>query len=205
MGKCLVTKLKAVVDNDNLPVFGQLKFFMNRPDSIRLFTLTENSVKIFANKEATFNSEPLPSYLPVKDGNTSAMPFNWDNSDDSGIVVTVDNFYELSALSLSETGWHLIGFGDLSRFAYCTNLEYLTLISTNPIDLYGDVIEYLNKAANLRDFSGKSHNIMMLQVTGQGITNNEEFTEWGQYVTFTQDRDTYPNGWYKSNANGNPL
>lgn len=45
MSKCLVTKLKAVVDNDNLPVFGQLNPSLNTEESVADVGITP-SIKV---------------------------------------------------------------------------------------------------------------------------------------------------------------
>ena len=106
MNKCFITKLPSSIDNNNLPVLGQLRINWLKQSNLtdndqRFISLRTNdiiTVKVFG---AHFTDSTLTSNL----GNTKTITKN-DNivsmyvSNDADAVLTIDNKYSLTSIEL---------------------------------------------------------------------------------------------------------
>ena len=155
MNKCFITKLPSSVDNDNLPVLGQLRI-----NWLKQSNLTDNDVRAIGlqtNDKITvkvsgahFTDSTLTSNL----GNTKTITAN-DNlvylyvSNDADAVLTIDNKYSLltitNLLKGKEDIARTLSF-DIEDIKYCTNLMSISIYST-PVS--GD-ISALSNLTNLQ-------------------------------------------------------
>ena len=177
MNKCFITKLPSSVDNDNLPVLGQLKINwlkqdnLTNNDSRAIGFRTNDSITVKVSG-AHFTDSTLTSNLGNTKTITSADGSVWLYiSNDADAVLTIDNKYLLTALSFSyNQNWSLSRSAnlDIEDIRYCTNLTNLdlagvqvngdisavsNLVNLNNLNLYntkisGD-ISALNKLINL--------------------------------------------------------
>jgi len=164
MNKCFITKLPSSIDNNNLPVLGQLKI-----NVLKQSTLTNNESRCIAlstNDNITVNvygAHFTDSKLTSTVGNTKTITAA-DGvvylfiSNDTDAVLTIDNKYSLTMLavgnSVNVTIDHPIYF-DIDDIKYCTNLTRLELTKC-PIS--GD-ISVLNKLTNLTSLNLTKTNI----------------------------------------------
>ena len=160
MNKCFITKLPSSVDNDNLPVLGQLRINWlknsnltnNNARTISLVTKDSITVKVSG---AHFTDSTLTSNL----GNTKTITADDFNvslyvSNDSDAVLTIDNKYSLGSLSFGNGMGASIDF-DIDDIKYCTNLSSLILTKTQ---VNGD-ISALSKLTNLINLYADDTNI----------------------------------------------
>lgn len=127
MSKCLVTKLKASVDNPNLPLFGVFNIQMTKSSS----TATFNEI-ILGNQEPcefsvdagqlyNANNEPIGTKLSVGAGvGGHFRQMNEQSVDTYNLKVT--NKYGLTKILMNQNRWATVDWNDLK---YCTNLELL--------------------------------------------------------------------------------
>ena len=104
MNKCFITKLPSSVDNDNLPVLGQLRINWLKDSNLidsnkRAITLATNDSITVKVSGAHFTDSTLTSNL----GNTKTITANDFGvtlyvSNDSDAILTIDNKYSLTRL-----------------------------------------------------------------------------------------------------------
>ena len=152
MNKCFITKLPSSVDNDNLPVLGQLRInWLKQSDltdnsqrAVRLSTNDSITVKVSG---AHFTDSTLASNL----GNTKTITAA-DSiallyvSNDADAVLTIDNKYSLTAINFPSINKTYSVYFDIEDIEYCTNLTLLNLSNTQ---VSGD-ISALSNITNMR-------------------------------------------------------
>lgn len=152
MNKCFITKLPSSVDNDNLPVLGQLRINWlkqsdltdNNTRAVTLGTTDSITVKVSG---AHFTDSTLTNNL----GDTKTIT-NGDGlvtlyvSNDTDAVLTIDNKYSLSTLDFNNAK---SVYFDIEDIKYCTNLITLYLSGTS---VTGD-ISALSKLTALTSFN----------------------------------------------------
>ena len=145
MNKCFITKLPSSIDNDNLPVLGQLKINWLKQSNLtdnaaRLIKLQTNdniTVKVYG---AHFTDYTLTSNI----GNTKIITAADGEaelyiSNDEDAVLTIDNKYSLQILDFGMSNNGLVNkpiYFDISDIRYCNNLTKLNLLRTQ---VSGDV------------------------------------------------------------------
>lgn len=157
MSKCFITKLPSSVDNDNLPVLGQLRInwlknsnlINNNNRAINLGTTDSITVKVSG---AHFTDSTLTNNL----GDTKTIT-NGDGlvtvyvSNDADAVLTIDNKYSLTTLDFNSAK---SVYFDIYDIKYCTNLIKLGLPYSS---VTGDIsaVSNLTKLVHM-DLSGSS-------------------------------------------------
>ena len=134
MNKCFITKLPSSIDNDNLPVLGQLRInWLKQSDltnnKARAFDVATNDSITVKVSGAHFTDETLTSNL----GNTKTITASDGEvwlyvSNDADAVLTIDNKYSLTVLNFLATGTDNIKrlvYFDIEDIKYCTNLTKL--------------------------------------------------------------------------------
>lgn len=154
MNKCFITKLPSSVDNDNLPVLGQLRINWLKQDNLtdneaRAIALRTNDSITVNVSGAHFTDSTLTSNLGNTKTITAADGLVWLYvSNDSNAVLTIDNKYALVALSFVRPGKDTLArsvYFDIEDIKYCTNLNSLGLTNTQ---VSGD-ISALSNLTNL--------------------------------------------------------
>ena len=154
MNKCFITKLPSSVDNDNLPVLGQLRI-----NWLKQSKLTDNDARAIAlrtNDSITVNvsgAHFTDSTLTSNLGNTKTITVAdgvvWLYvSNDADAVLTIDNKYSLAALTFirpGKDGLARSAYFDIENIKYCTNMATLGLTNTQ---VSGD-ISALSNLTNL--------------------------------------------------------
>ena len=139
MNKCFITKLPSSVDNDNLPVLGQLRINWLKQNDLtnngeRAIVLKTNDNITVKVSGAHFTDSTLTSNL----GNAKTITAtNGDVllyiSNDADAVLTIDNKYSLTrfdvAYLLNSTNTRPI-YLDINDLSYCTHLTNLSLAYT---------------------------------------------------------------------------
>lgn len=135
MNKCFITKLPSSVDNDNLPVLGQLRInwlkqsdlTKNEARNIGLSTNDSITVKVSG---AHFTDGTLTSNLGNTKTITAANGLAWSYiSNDADAVLTIDNKYSLKILNFAAGGTDNIKkpvYFNIEDIKYCTNLIKLS-------------------------------------------------------------------------------
>lgn len=155
MNKCFITKLPSSIDNDNLPVLGQLRI-----DWLKDSNLTNNSnraLKLATNDSITVNvygAHLTNSTLTDNLGNTKTIT-SADGivtlyvSNDEDAVLTIDNKYSLTRLDFNKAK---SVYFDIDDIKYCTNLIMLALSDSS---VTGDIsaVSNLTKLVHL-DLAG---------------------------------------------------
>ena len=175
MNKCFITKLPSSVDNDNLPVLGQLKITWLKQDNLtnndsRAIGLSTNDSITVKVSGAHFTDRTLTSNL----GNTKTITS--DNgevwlyvSNDADAILTIDNKYSLTELNFSyDNNWSIPRSAsfDIEDIRYCTNL---TILKLPRIQVSGD-ISIVSNFANLAELD-----LFSTQISGD-ISAVSEFT-----------------------------
>lgn len=155
MNKCFITKLPSSVDNDNLPVLGQLRInwlkqsnLTNNDDrKVTLRTTSSITVKVSG---AHFTDSTLTSNL----GNTKTITTTADLvslyiSNDADAVLTIDNKYTLVDLTFNNSSDVKPIYFDIEDIKYCTAIFWLDLGNTQ---VTGDIsaVSKFTKANNIR-------------------------------------------------------
>lgn len=150
MSKCFITKLPSSVDNDNLPVLGQLRIKMLKQDALtdndaRVIELQTNDSITVKVSGAHFTDDTLASNI----GNTKIItaadglvPLYVSNNADA--VLTIDNKYSLTLLGFEHKDKNYLSkpvYFDIEDIRYCTNIKWLLISGTQ---VSGD-ISALNK------------------------------------------------------------
>lgn len=173
MRNCLVTQLKEVVNNDNLPIFDTVKVFIN-PEvastaavaSRRIVVLASeaNKVKLINvggnfvdNNDQSIGNEYIVTEVGPQYGNTKVFYSN----DTRYVLIKGKNYLKNIGLV-----WDKINIAhlDLEDIRYCLNLEFLSLSgalqegnlsSLNLLSLRTLVLNTTNVEGNISDL--KSH------------------------------------------------
>ena len=152
MNKCFITKLPSSVDNDNLPVLGQLKISWLKQNNLtnndaRAIGLATNDSIVVKVSGAHLTDNTLTSNLGNTKTITAANGFVWLYvSNDTDATLTIDNKYALTQINAPKQadGENSIYF-DIKDIKYCTNLTALILSHTQ---VSGD-ISAVSKLTNL--------------------------------------------------------
>ena len=145
MNKCFITKLPSSVDNDNLPVLGQLKINWLKQDNLtnndsRAIGLATNDSIVVKVSGAHFTDRTLTSNLGNTKTITSANGEVWLYvSNDVDAILTIDNKYSLTELNFSyDNNWSIPRSAsfDIEDIRYCTNL---TVLKSPRIQVSGDI------------------------------------------------------------------
>lgn len=130
MNKCFITKLPSSVDNDNLPVLGQLR--INWLKNSNLTNNSNRALNLATNDSITVNvsgAHLTNSTLTDNLGNTKTIT-SADGivtlyvSNDADAVLTIDNKYSLSTLDFNNAK---SVYFDIEDIKYCINLIKLGL------------------------------------------------------------------------------
>ena len=166
MNKCFITKLPSSVDNDNLPVLGQLRINWLKQNNLtnteqRRMSLATNDSIIVKVSGAHFTDSTLTSNLgDIKTINAADGPQDFYVSNDTDAVLTIDNKYSLTKLSVLSSQWSSIDksiYFNLEDIKYCINLKALDL---SCVKVSGDI----SALSNLINLSGL--NLQNTLVTG---------------------------------------
>ena len=158
MNKCFITKLPSSVDNDNLPVLGQLRINWLKQDNLtnnnaRAITLATNDSITVKVSGAHFTDSTLVNDF----GNTKTITAADDSvklyvSNDADAILNIDNKYSLSKLAFTNSYskdniWPI--YFDIDDIKYCTNLKLLDLAN---IQISGD-ISAISELTNIESLS----------------------------------------------------
>jgi len=166
MNKCFITKLPSSVDNDNLPVLGQLRINWSKQSDLtdndaRAIGLAANDSITVKVSGAHLTDNTLTSNLGNTKTITAADSTVWLYvSNDSDAVLTIDNKYSLTCLdfiSPNKGGLKRSVKFDINDIKYCTALTTLGLTNTQ---VSGD-ISALSNLTNPTTF-----NLSNTQVSG---------------------------------------
>ena len=167
MNKCFITKLPSSVDNDNLPVLGQLRINWLKQDNLtnnnaRVIGLATNDNIVVKVSGAHLTDNTLASNLGNTKTITAADGLVWLYvSNDADATLTIDNKYALTHIKVvkqnSENSLVRSIYFDIEDIKYCTNLTYLDLNNTQ---VSGD-ISALSKLTSLTTLS-----LSVTQVSG---------------------------------------
>lgn len=156
MNKCFITKLPSSVDNDNLPVLGQLRInWLKQSDltdnDARAIGLATNDSIVVKVSGAHLTDSTLASNLGNTKTITSADGLVWLYvSNDADAILTIDNKYSLTNLIFvrptKEALKRSVEF-DINDIRYCTALTGLNLMNTN---VSGDI----STLSNLTNLTG---------------------------------------------------
>ena len=174
MGNCLVTKLKGVVDNDNILKLGEIRFLTSKSDSINrcYLSFTESTTVKIINDGHFYNSTTSDlgknlSLLPQQSSvNTKVSP---------GSLIQINNKYALASIS----------FGTLENKISLAELKYspLVYLYAEKDNIEGDIS---NLAGKQMDFLGVINNpsvygdiaalkgmpLTVLQIQGTQVTGD---------------------------------
>ena len=158
MNKCFITKLPSSVDNDNLPVLGQLRINWLKQNDLadndaRYIQLATNDSITVKVSGAHFTDSTLTSNL----GNTKTITSTNNSvslyiSNDVDAILTIDNKYSLTVLNFINSRKHNLKravYFDIKDIKYLTNIKYLLLSNTQ---VSGD-ISAVSNLINLTNFS----------------------------------------------------
>ena len=164
MNKCFITKLPSSVDNDNLPVLGQLKINWLKQDNLtnndsRAIGLRTNDSITVKVSGAHFTDSTLTNNLGNTQTITSANGEVWLYvSNDANAILTIDNKYSLTELNFVYNNNRSIprsAYFDIEDIRYCTNLTILKLPKTQ---VSGD-ISIVSNLTNLTELDLSMTNV----------------------------------------------
>ena len=154
MNKCFITKLPSSVDNNTLPVLGQLKIKWLKQNTLtdndaRAIDLQTNDSITVKISGAHFTDNTLASNI----GNTKIITaadgiVSLYVSNDEDAVLTIDNKYSLSRLCFEHNDKMILSksvYFDIEDIRGCTNISWLYLSGTQ---ISGD-ISIVSKYTNL--------------------------------------------------------
>ena len=139
MNKCFITKLPSSVDNDNLPVLGQLRINWSKQSNLtdndaRAIGLATNDSITIKVSGAHLTDNTLSSNLGNTKTITAADGVVWLYvSNDADAVLTIDNKYSLTWLNFirpSKPGLKRSVEFDINDIRYCTALTVINLMNT---------------------------------------------------------------------------
>ena len=184
MNKCFITKLPSSVDNDNLPVLGQLRINWSKQSDLtdneaRAIGLATNDSITIKVSGAHFTDNTLASNLGNTKTFTAADGAVWLYvSNDADAVLTIDNKYSLTWLNFTKPSKQALKRSvefDINDIRYCTALSVINLENTQ---VSGDIsaisqltgLTYLN--LNNTQVSGDINAISQLtSLTSLSLTN----------------------------------
>ena len=157
MNKCFITKLPSSVDNDNLPVLGQLRINWSKQSNLtdndaRAIGLSTNDSITIKVSGAHLTDSTLASNLGNTKTITTADGLVWLYvSNDADAILTIDNKYSLTSLIFARPNKDALKRSvefDINDIRYCTALTNLYLNNTN---VSGDIsaISQLTSLTNL--------------------------------------------------------
>ena len=139
MKKCFITKLPSSVDNNTLPVFGQLKIKWLKQNTLtdndaRAIDLQTNDSITVKVSGAHFTDNTLASNI----GNTKIITaadgvVSLYVSNDTDAILTIDNKYSLLYLGFAHNGKDRVPksvYFDIEDIRGCTNIQWLYLSNT---------------------------------------------------------------------------
>ena len=195
MNKCFITKLPSSVDNDNLPVLGQLKISWLKQNNLtnndaRAIGLATNDSIVVKVSGAHLTDNTLTSNLGNTKTITAANGFVWLYvSNDTDATLTIDNKYALTQINAPKQadGENSIYF-DIKDIKYCTNLTALILSHTQ---VSGDIdnlaaLSKLIDNINLKDLaltgdmSKIPAGVYIISQNGRKVTTNFTWTANGR-------------------------
>ena len=136
MNKCFITKLPSSVDNDNLPVLGQLRFNWLKQSNLtdndaRAIGLSTNDSINIKVSGAHLTDNTLSSNLGNTKTITAADGLVWLYvSNETDAILTIDNKYSLTNLNFVKSNKYWITRSvkfDINDIRYCTALTAITL------------------------------------------------------------------------------
>lgn len=158
MSKCFITKLPSSVDNDNLPVLGQLRIKWLKQDPLtdndaRYISLTTNDSITVKVSGAHFTDSSLTSNI----GNTKTITADDGSvslyiSNDADAILNIDNKYSLKSLSFikphKDTLKRSVDF-NIEDIRYCTNFMVIGCLNAQ---VSGDIsaLSNLTKVIDIR-------------------------------------------------------
>lgn len=181
MNKCFITKIPSSVDNNTLPVLGQLKIKWLKQDTlpnndacaIGLSTIDSITVKVYG---AHFTDSTLTSNVGNVKTITATDGLVWLYvSNDVDAFLTIDNKYSLTQMNLSKSDTNTlirsISF-DIEDIKYCTNLTFLNF---NFTQVSGDISAF-SKLNNLTLLSSSNTQVSgdisaISNLTNLGVLN----------------------------------
>lgn len=187
MNKCFITKLPSSVDNDNLPVLGQLRINWSKQSDLtdndaRAIGLATNDSITIKVSGAHLTDSTLSSNLGNTKTITAADNAVWLYvSNDADAVLTIDNKYSLTYLNFNKSSKPALKCSvefDINDIRYCTalttiglmntqvsgdisaisQLTSLTFINFENTNVSGD-ISAISKLTSLTNFSFKNTNV----------------------------------------------
>ena len=154
MNKCFITKLPSSVDNDNLPVLGQLRInWLKQSDlkdnDARAIGLSTNDSITVKVSGAHFADNTLTSNLGNTKTINAADGLTWLYvSNDANAVLTIDNKYSLTNINFLRPAKDALlrsVYFDVDDIRYCTNITNISAANTK---ISGD-ISALSRLTNL--------------------------------------------------------
>ena len=174
MGNCLVTKLKGVVDNDNILKLGEIRFLTSKSDSINrcYLSFTESTTVKIINDGHFYNS--TTSDLG-KDLSLSAQQSSVGTKVSPGSLIQINNKYALASIS----------FGTLENKISLAELKYspLVYLYAEKDNIEGDIsnlagrqMDFLNILNNPSVYGDiavlKGMPLTVLQLNGTQVTGD---------------------------------
>ena len=166
MKKCFITKLPSSVDNNTLPVFGQLKIKWLKQNTLtdndaRAIDLQTNDSITVKVSGAHFTDNTLASNI----GNTKIITaadgvVSLYVSNDTDAILTIDNKYSLLYLGFAHNGKTKVPksvYFDIEDIRGCTNIQWLYLSSTQvsgDISAVRNLVNLSSLVLNDTKFSG---------------------------------------------------
>ena len=190
MNKCFITKLPSSVDNDNLPVLGQLRINWSKQSNLtdndaRAIALSTNDSITIKVSGAHLTDSTLASNLGNTKTITAADSLVWLYvSNDADAVLTIDNKYSLTYLSFvrpNKGGLKRSVKFDINDIRYCTALTSFDITNTQ---VSGDIsavsqltaLTYLNLSStqvsgDISDIS-KCTALTLLNLSGTNVSGD---------------------------------
>lgn len=174
MGNCLVTKLKGVVDNDDILKLGEIRFLTSKSDSINrcYLSFTESTTVKIINDGHFYNS--TTSDLG-KDLSLSAQQSSVGTKVSPGSLIQINNKYALASIS----------FGTLENKISLAELKYspLVYLYAEKDNIEGDIsnlagrqMDFLSILKNPSVYGDiavlKGMPLTVLQLQGTQVTGN---------------------------------
>lgn len=180
MENCLVTKLKASVNNENLPILNTVKFFKDEVQSsynvnlyIQLVPADGKTLTAYLSDGKVFldnSGNPMSNTLTISSSNIIHVPLDSCTmyiKNKNNIKNFFSTFYNFSV--------------PLSEFSYCTNIEVLKLYlsgDTKDISMNTKIVEFNSYtqskvSGNLSDF-GKCTSLAKLNINSNKFDGSIE-------------------------------
>lgn len=180
MENCLVTKLKASVNNDNLPILNTMKFFKDWvqssyntnyyvnviPADGKTLTAYLSDGKVFLDQ----SGNPMSNTLTITSSNFVHVPLD-------RCTMFIKNKADIKKVQSTFTDFTI----PLSEFSYCTNIEIIRLYlsgDTKDISMNTKLVEFYSQnhngiSGNISDF-GKCTSLTVLTVNSNRFAGSIE-------------------------------